>query len=180
MRRQSLRATLSRVSWFDLGALAIVALFVVDGARSGLAWALLELTLLAGAALLSGQLQPFADPYVGKVIVLSQVDAPWATHAVVLAVVTVLLVGLGVLLQPLTKRWRFRFDGWPGGLVGAVTGAVAALVLFSLAIWSSPRPYEAQLGQGFSVRVLDRVHAAGLEPLFPSPLGHRLAELRSP
>jgi uncharacterized membrane protein required for colicin V production len=168
------------MTWFDLGALAIVVLAVVDGARNGLAWAVVELALLVGAALLAGLLRSFAEPYLQKVVVLPQADAPWITHAVVFALCAALFIGLAVLLQPLTNRWRFSHDGWPGGALGLVTGAIAALVLFSLTVWSSPRPYEAQLTPSCTGDVLVHAHEAGLGPLFPSHLGHRIEDLRAP
>ena len=168
------------MTWFDLGALAIVALAAADGARCGFAWAVLELTMLVAVAALTGLLRPFAEPYIHKMVVLPQTEAPWITHAVVFAACAALFVGLAILLQPLTRRWRFKHDAWPGGLLGGVTGAVAALVLFSLAVWATPRPYEAQLAPSHTGALLVRAVDAGLMPLFPSHLSYRLEDLRTP
>jgi quinol-cytochrome oxidoreductase complex cytochrome b subunit len=168
------------VTWFDLGALAIVALAAVDGARCGLAWSVTELVLVLAAAAVTGLLRPFAEPYLQKVVVVPQTDAPWFTHLIVFACTAALFIGVAVLLQPLTKRWRFAHDGWPGAAVGTVTGTVAALVLFSLAVWNSPRPYESQLAPSHTAVVLVRAYESGLAPLFPSHLSHRIEDLRTP
>lgn len=168
------------MTWFDLGALAIVALAAFDGARCGPAWALVELLLLVAAATVTGLLRPFVEPYLQKMVVVPQADAPWITHAVVFVLCAILFAVLAVLLQPLTRRWRFRHDGWLGGVLGAVTGAVAALVLFSISVWSSPRPYEEQLAPSLTGTALVHAFDAGLAPLFPSHLGYRVDDLRHP
>ena len=168
------------MTWFDLGALAIVVLAAVDGARSGLAWAAAELLLLLGAAVLTGLLRPLAQPYVGKVFEITQVDLPWATHTLLFVVIALGSVGAAYLLRPLVQKWRFDHDGWPGGFVGALSGALLALVLFSLAVWSGPRAYEDQLQPSHTSTVLAATWDAGLQAPFPEPLGHRLEDLRQP
>ena len=168
------------MTWFDLGALAIVVLAAVDGARSGLAWSTVELLLVLGAAGLSRALRPAVDPYVAKVLEISQIDLPWTTHVLLFAVLAVACAGLAYLLHPLVHKWRFDHDGWPGGLLGAVTGTVLALVLFSLAAWSTPRAYEAQLRPSHTAWALTQAWDAGATALFPEQLGHRLEDLRQP
>ncbi len=168
------------MTWFDLGVLALVALAALDGARCGLAWAALELTLVLAAAALTGVLRPFAEPYLHKIVVLPQSDAPWVAHTVVFGLCAAAFIALAVLLQPLTKRWRFRHDGWLGGVVGALAGATAGLILLSLTVWGSPRPYEGQLAPSCAGKALVTVYEAGLAPLFPSHLGHRIQDLRHP
>ena len=166
------------MTWIDLGALVLVALAVVDGARSGLAWAIVELAFLGLAAWLTGMLRPLAEPYVLKVASLTELDLPWVSHAALFALLACVLMGLAFLLHPMCRRARFRRDGWPGGVVGALSGLLAALVLTSLAAWHSPRPYEEQLRGAFVVDILGRAHAAGLAPLLPEGTVARLGELR--
>jgi len=168
------------VTWFDLGALAIVVLAVVDGARSGLAWAVVELLLVVGAAALTGLLRPLLDPYVAKVLEVSQTDLPWTTHALVFLALALGFTGIAYLLNPLVREWRFDRDGWPGGVVGGLSGTVLALVLFSLAAWSGPRAYEGQLRPSHTAWVLVVTWDAGATGLFPEHLGHRLEDLRNP
>ncbi len=168
------------MTWFDLGALALVALAVADAARGGLAWAVMELGLLTAAAFLAALVAGRAEPYVQKVFDVSPTDLPWATHAFALALAVTLLMGAAFLLQPLTKRWRFRHDGWAGAAVGIGTGALAALLLFSLAVWSSPRPYEMQLRPSATADALVAAYDHGFAPLFPQHLGHRIEDLRTP
>ena len=168
------------MTWFDLGALAIVVLAIVDGVRSGAAWALTELALLACAALLAGFVRPFAEPYLQKIVVLAPADLPWAAHATCFGLLACMFMGVAFLLQPMAKKWRFTHDQWPGAVIGVVTGALAALVLFSLAVWGSPRPYEAELTPSYTGAALVKVHRAGLRGLFPEHVAHRLDDLRAP
>jgi uncharacterized membrane protein required for colicin V production len=168
------------VTWFDLGALAIVVLAAVDGARSGLAWAAVELILIGGAATLTGLLRPLADPYVAKVFEVSQAELPWTTHSLVFVSLALCFTGIAYLLRPLVRNWRFEHDGWPGGVMGAVSGAVLALVLFALATWSGPRAYEEQLTPSHTAWVLTETWDAGITMLFPEQLGRRLEDLRIP
>jgi len=166
------------VTWFDLGALTIVVLAIVDGARSGLAWSFTELVLVVGAATLTGLLRPLVDPYFAKIFEVSQADLPWATHSLLFLTLALGFTGIAYLLNPLVRRWRFDHDGWPGGVVGAVTGAILALVLFALAAWSGPRAYEEQLRPSHTAWVLVEAWDAGATLLFPEQLGHRLEDLR--
>jgi uncharacterized membrane protein required for colicin V production len=168
------------VTWFDLGALAIIALAIVDGARSGLAWSVAELLLVLGTATLTALLRPLVEPYVGKVFEIAQTDLPWATHAIVFVTLALGSAGIAYLIHPLVRRWRFDHDPWPGGVVGAVSGCTLALVLFAMAAWSGPRAYEEQLKTSRTTWLLIETWETGATLLFPEPLGHRLEDLRTP
>src|SRR6185503_3415535 len=79
------RGSLPRMSWFDLAGLLVFALAVFDGARSGFAWAALELGLLLVVAVLTRGLAGEVEPYVGKVADLDPDDLRGASHVVVFA-----------------------------------------------------------------------------------------------
>jgi uncharacterized membrane protein required for colicin V production len=170
------------MSWFDLGAVVLVALAAFDGARSGLVWALLETTLLVGAALAARGLHGPIEPYVQKVADFSADDLSCASHAVVFAVAACLLVGILILLHPASKRWRFARDAWFGGVVGALNGALGALLLFSVVIWCSPRQsaVEESIAESRLVPVLRASQESGLGAVLPEHVPDRLAQIRSP
>ncbi len=165
------------MSWFDLGALLLCALAVVDGARSGLAWSVVETALLALAAVLTTLLRPLAEPYVSKIATLGPEDLLWVTHAALFALIACMLMGVAYLLHPLSKRLRFRWDDWTGGTFGVVSGLLAAVILFSMTLWHSPRPYEEQLSPSVLISLLDSAQGCGLELLFPDGSVARVAEL---
>lgn len=170
------------MTWFDLAAIALVALAVLDGARSGLAWALLELFAIAAAALAARWLAPHGEQIVAKIVDLaSEEDLHGASHASVLALLGLATAGVLILLHPASRRWRFSHDRWPGGVLGAVNGLLVALLLFSVVAWSRPRPScEEALNQSRLVPVLRAVSDAGLSALFPAHLPARLQQLRGP
>ena len=168
------------MSWFDAAAVVVVALAILDGVMSGLAWAVVELALLVGAALAARALGGPAQPYVLKFADLSPEEAPWAAHAAVFALSACMLLGLAVLVHPLWKRWRFRRDRWLGALLGVGTGVVASLVLFAIALWATPRPYEESLRASRLVQALAAAADSPLRGLFPTGLPARLEELREP
>src|SRR5262245_17495975 len=120
------------MSWFDLAALVVIALAVVDGARSGLYWAALETCVLVASAAISRALAPGVEPYVRKVVELNREDLRGAAHVVVLAASACVLFGVAILVKPAIKRRRFQHDGVAGGILGAVNGTLAALLLFAV------------------------------------------------
>lgn len=165
------------MTWFEVGALIVITLAVLDGAVSGLVWALLELALLAGAAWLTGALRPGVEPYMEKVVDIAPPDLSWVTHVFVFTVVAVLLIGLLFLVHPTSKRWRFRHDRWLGGIVALANGALASLLLLSAAVWCSPRSYDDALRASTTVDVLREATHGRLSALFPPDLDLRLARL---
>jgi hypothetical protein len=169
------------MSWFDLGALLLVLAAVFDGARSGLLWAVLELGLLIASGLTARGLRPHVEPYVSKFAELSAEDLHAASFVVVFVAVACVLAGLLVLVHPASKRWRFRHDAWYGGVLGAVNGALAAVLLFSMAIWSTPRPtIEDQAAGSALVPVLGAAYEHGLERVLPEHVPERVSQLGRP
>jgi hypothetical protein len=169
------------MSWFDFGAVVIVALAVFDGARSGLAWAALECALLVTAAIAARGLHGEVEPYVLKVADLGPDDLRAASHLIVFAAFAALFAGVLILVHPASRRWRFRHDAWFGGVLGFANGLCAALVLFSIAMWSRPRPaIEEALASSRLVPVLRSVHGSGLSGIFPEQVPERLEQLERP
>jgi colicin V production protein len=167
------------MSWFDLAGLLVLALAIFDGARSGLAWALLELALLCGVAVVTRGLAAGVEPYMGKVADLPPADLRSASHVLVFGVTSAILLGVLVLLHPASRRWRFRRDSWLGALVGGVNGLFAALLVFSIVLWAAPQPsYEDLLVESRLRPVLAGALESGLGPLFPEYTAERLTELR--
>lgn len=169
------------MSWFDLGALVIIALAVADGARSGLAWAALESLAVTGTALLARAVHTPAEPYLAKIADLGTEDMHCASHAVMLALLGAAVIGVMILLHPASRRWRFKRDGWFGGVLGAVNGLVAALILFSTFLWWRPRPdAEESLAGSRLLPVLGVATDQGLAPLFPDCVPQRLHDFEHP
>lgn len=170
------------MTWFDLAALALIALAVFDGARSGLAWAVLELGAIAAAALAARWLAPHSEQIVAKIVDLaSEEDLHGASHAVVFTLLALATAGVLVLVHPASRRWRFSHDRWPGAVVGAMNGLLVALLVFAVVAWPRPRPsYEEALNQSRLVPVLRTVSESGLSALFPAHLPARLQQLRGP
>jgi len=169
------------MSWFDFGAVVVIALAVFDGARNGLVWALLEAVLLVIAALAARGLHAEIEPYVLKVADLGPDDLRAASHLIVFAAFAALFAGVLILVHPASRRWRFRHDAWFGGGLGFANGLCGALVLFSIAMWSHPRPsIEEALASSRLLPVLRSVHGSGLTALFPEQVPERLAELERP
>jgi colicin V production protein len=169
------------MSWFDLGALVVVALAVADGARSGLAWAALESLAVAGTALLARAAHTPAEPYLAKITDLPDGDMHCASHVVVLALLGCAVTGVMILLHPASRRWRFKRDGWFGAALGVLNGLVAALVLFSTMLWWRPRPdAEETLASTRLLAVLRVATDQGLAPLFPEHVPGRLRDFERP
>jgi hypothetical protein len=165
------------MTWFDLGALAIVALAVVDGATSGFLWSLLESAFLVTTAMTARGLAVHAQPYVLKVADLGPDDLRSASHVAVFLPVASTFLGVLILLHPASRRWRFRRDAWLGGAWGAVNGIFGSTLLFSMAMWSTPRAWEEQLAASRLSPVLACAVDAGLAPLYPEPTVERLRQL---
>jgi hypothetical protein len=169
------------MSWFDFGAVVVIALAVFDGSRNGLAWAALESLLLVTAALAARALHAEIEPYVLKVADLSPEDLRAASHLTVFAAFVVLFAGVLVLLHPASRRWRCKHDGWFGAALGLANGLCAALVLFSIVMWSRPRPsIEEALAGSRLVPVLRSVQGCGLGGIFPEQVPERLEQLERP
>jgi hypothetical protein len=169
------------MTWYDLGALVVVALAVLDGARSGLAWASAELAAILGVALAARALHAQIEPYLLKVADVAPDDRAGATHAIVFSALGALVIGVMILLHPASRRWRFRHDGWYGGALGALNGLLAALLVFSILLWSAPRPaVEETLAESRLSSALRVAEEARLGPLFPDRLPRRLVQLERP
>ncbi len=167
------------MSWFDLGAFVIVGLALVDGVWAGFLFALLETALVVAAAAAAHSLAPAVEPYLVKLVDVAPEDLPGAAHLATLATLLVLVAGVLVLLRPASRRWRFAHDRWLGGAVGAVNGLLLALLLFSVAMWSSPRVGgESTLAESRLLSVLSGAMHSGLHGLFPSHADARVEELR--
>ena len=169
------------MSWFDLGALAVVALAVFDGARNGLVWALIEAILLLAAAILARVSHGHLEPYLLKIADLEPQDLHCASYLVVFVATGCVFVGALVLVHPASKRWRFRHDRWFGGALGGASGVFASLVIFSIVIWSHPRPSgEESLAESRLVPVLRTAADHGLAGVLPVHVPLRMTELERP
>lgn len=169
------------MSWFDLGALFVVALAVLDGACNGLAWAALELALLLAAAFAARGLGSHVEPYLLKIADLAPDEVQSASHLTVFLAFAGVFAGILFLLHPASKRWRFRHDRWFGGVVGFATGTLGALLLFSIAMWSSPRTsVEESLAESRLLAVLKSARGNGLSGLFPQHVAGRVPQLERP
>ena len=169
------------MSWFDLGALVVLALAIVDGARSGLAWAALETLAVAGTALLARAVNTPAEPYLAKIADLPDRDMHCASHLVALVLLGGTVTGVMILLHPASRRWRFKKDEWFGGVLGALNGLVASLVIFSTLLWWSPRPSAEETIGGSRLLAFLRVASdRGLAPLFPDHVPERLHDFEHP
>jgi len=165
------------MTWIEVGAFVVIALAVVDGAYSGFVWAVLELTLLAIAALLTGALSPHVEDYMIKAVDVGPPDLAWVTHTTVFAMVAVTLLGALFLLHPTTERWRFRHDRWLGGVTALATGLLATFLAVALATWITPRSYDDVLKGSVVVDGLQWISDGSLSHLFPPDLHPRLAAL---
>lgn len=169
------------MTWYDLGALALVALAVLDGARSGLAWAATELAFLVAAAATARAVHAHAEPYLLKVVDVAPEDRAGATHAIAFGTLAAVAAGVLILLHPASKRWRFKHDAWYGGALGAANGSLLALVVFSILLWSSPRPsVEESLAESALAHTLRATEGPALAPLLPDRLPRRLEQLERP
>jgi uncharacterized membrane protein required for colicin V production len=168
------------MTWFEIGALVVIALAVLDGLVSGFVWAVLELCVLVGAALAARALRTTAEPYMLKVAALSPEHLPWATHVVLFVLTALLLFGVLLLVHPATKRWRFRGDRVFGAVLGMFTGVLACLVLVSVALWATPAAHQDTLRESPLTRSLGAAFELGLAPLFPEPAPERLERLSAP
>lgn len=168
------------MTWIEVGAFVVICLAVADGAYSGFVWALIELTLLATAALLTSALAPQLDGYMVKVVDVGPPDLSWVTFTTLFTCVGLALLGALFLLHPTTKRWRFRHDRWLGGVIGVVTGALAVSLVVALATWITPRPYDDVLEESVVVDGLTSLSDGPPAALFPPDLNGRLRALKRP
>lgn len=164
------------MSWIDVAALVVVAIAVYDGAKSGLAWALLETLVLAGGACAAAAIRPHAEPYVLKIAALGPRELPWITHAVMFALCACSLFGLLLLVHPATKKWRFKQDRWFGGAVGFVNGVAAALVVTTLVGGLASGAVADEFRTSRTARAAHGV-AESVPSAFPDGAAARLAEL---
>ncbi len=169
------------MSWFDLAALGVVALALVDGARGGLVWAALVAVFVAAAALAARTAAPHVEPYVRKVADLSPDDVRGAAHSTVLALAALAAAGVLYLLKPATRRRRFNRDGIWGAALGLATGLVAVVVVFAVLLWPSRRTSaEDALAESRLVALTRAANEHGLARLLPDWTAERLDELRGP
>lgn len=162
------------MSWFDAAALVVIALAILDGATSGLAWAALETAVLVGSALLARALRPHAEPYVAKVI--GPAD-PWVTHLLAFAGCACCLFGVLLLVHPYAKKWRFRRDRWFGGSVGLLNGALASAMVFAMAMAASGPAWESEARSSVLVPVVRSISGGPLAALLPDHAGPRARQL---
>jgi uncharacterized membrane protein required for colicin V production len=169
------------MSWFDLAALVVVALAVVDGARNGLLWAALETCVLVASALVARGLSSGVEPYVRKIVELTPQDLRGTAHVLVFVVSACVLFGVLILVKPAIRSRRFRHDGVAGGALGAVNGTLAAFLVFAIVIWPARRSdVEDSIAESRLVPVLRVAHEHGMAWLLPDYLPARLAELERP
>ena len=169
------------MSWFDLGALVVIALAVTDGAKSGLAWAALESVAVVGTALLARAVHGPSEPYLAKLADLPDGDMHCASHIVALTLLGCTVTGVMILLHPASRRWRFERDAWFGAALGVVNGLLASLVIFSTVLWWRPRPdAEETLAGSRLTAVLQVATDRGLAPLFPEHVPGRLHDFERP
>lgn len=169
------------MSWFDLGAILVVALAVFDGAFNGFAWAALEAALLVAAALAARGLGSHVEPYLLKIADLAPDELRSASYLTVFLAFAGLFAGILILIHPASKRWRFRHDRWLGGVLAFGTGTLGALVLFSIAMWSRPRPaVEDALAESRLLGVLKAAKENGMGGLLPQHVGDRVSQLERP
>ncbi len=169
------------MSWFDLGAVLVVALAVFDGARNGLAWAALEAALLVTAALGARGLGPHAEPYLLKIADLPADELRSTAHLTVFLAFAAAFGGILFLIHPASKRWRFRHDRWFGGTLGLATGTLGSLLLFSIVMWSRPRlAVEDALAESRLLAVLRTAKDNGMAGLLPVHVTERVVQLERP
>ncbi len=169
------------MSWFDLAALVVVALAVVDGARSGLLWAALETCVLVASATIARSTSSAMEPYIRKIVDLEPDDLRGAAHVAAFAASASVLFGVLILVKPATKRRRFRHDGVAGGALGIVNGTLAALLVFAIVIWPARRPgVEDSIAGSRLVPTMRVAHGHGFAWLLPDYVESRLGELQRP
>lgn len=165
------------MTWFDAGALALVALAIADGATSGPVWAACETFVLGGSGALARSLCGPAEPYVGKIADAGPSDLPWITHAVLFGAIAALGFGVLILVHPMTKDVRFRRDAWVGAAVGLWNGLFAAALIGAVVLTGTPRSYDADLSGSVLLRVVRSADAAGLGGTLPEHTAARATEL---
>ena len=166
------------MSWFDIGALVVVLLAVLDGATSGFAWAGLEAVVLLGSALASRLLRDHAAPYVSKVAALPAADLPWVTHLILFALSACSLFGILMLVHPAAKKWRFRNDRWFGGAMGLVNGGLAAIFIFAMTMAATDKAWEDQARTSRLLHVVDGLSRTPAAGLLPDHVQERAARLQ--
>ncbi|MCE9637884.1 MAG: CvpA family protein [Planctomycetes bacterium] len=167
------------MSWFDIGALVVVLLAVWDGAKSGLAWALMELSVFVGSALIAGAVRPHAEAYVFKIANLPPQDLPWVTHLAVFALCACTLFGILTLIHPAARKWRFKNDRWFGGAVGLMNGVVASVVVCGMLLAPTEKGWVDELKPSMLLRAVAATADSPAEVLLPaSALSRSSALLR--
>jgi uncharacterized membrane protein required for colicin V production len=165
------------MSWFDVAALVVVVLAVLDGATSGFAWAVMELVVLLGSAAAARALRPHAEPYLQKIAALPPSDLPWVTHLLVFALCACSLFGVLLLVHPAAKKWRFRNDRWFGGALGLLNGCLAAVLVSSMVIAATDPAWEAEARSSRVVRVVGSLAAGPASVLLPEHAAGRSRQL---
>lgn len=165
------------MSWFDVAALVVVALAVLDGATSGLAWAALETLVLVGSAAAARALRPVAEPYLDKIAALPPTDLPWVTHLLVFALCACSLFGVLLLVHPAAKKWRFAKDRWWGGALGVLNGCLAAVLVTASVMAATAPAWEAEARGSAVVRFVGSLSDGPLAPLFPEHAPARARQL---
>lgn len=165
------------MSWFDIAAVVVILLAVFDGAKSGLAWALLEFAVFVGSAIAARAVRPHAEAYVFKIANLPPQDLPWVTHLAVFALCACTLFGVLTLVHPAARKWRFKNDRWFGGAVGLLNGCVASVVVCGMLLAPTEPAWEAELKPSVLLRAVAAVADSPAAGLLPESAAARSAAL---
>jgi membrane protein required for colicin V production len=168
---QSEPSFLSSLSWIDITAFAVLAVFGVMGLFRGLVWQVSRLlSIVLGYVAAVRYAEPVADQLVAWFSIEDRSLAVYIGYVVIFVAVLVLLSVLTGLLRKVLQRTGLSFlDRMGGWLFGLVTGAAVIIITLTIVFAFAPR-------HGELVREVQASHSARYAARIVHRFDHYLPE----